>query len=103
MSSPSNYSIPSQTEQILKSGILQNPLINKYIPKDAVEEVQNVHFSGSQVPSLPINWRFAESVSALKGYQAILINTLLKRKYGEQPARVEINTYEAYLAQHYLY
>lgn len=77
----------------MQEGILGNPLIQKVLPRGAEEAAQGIVFEGSDSPSLPINWRFAESISALKGYEATLINVLLQRKYGLPPARVRINTY----------
>ena len=47
--------------------------------------------------SIPINWRFAESVGSLKGLEAILVNALLGRKYGLSPTAVKINTNHAQL------
>jgi hypothetical protein len=41
---------------------------------------------------MPINWRFAESISALKGLEATILNVLLARKYGIEPQEVVINT-----------
>lgn len=74
--------------------MLENPLIAKHLPKEATEYASNTKFKGSEKPSLPINWRFAESVSALKALEATMVNVLLGRKYGVKEApRVTITTY----------
>lgn len=91
--STESYSIPKEAERVLHEGILQNPLISKYIHSDVKSDAHLVSFVGSSAPSLPINWRFAESISALKAYEALLVNALIKRKYGEQAPRMVINTY----------
>lgn len=86
------YSIPSETKKLLLEGILANPLIRKNLPAGASEAGNKVSFVGSDSPSLPVNWRFAESISALKGYEATILNVLLKEKYGIEPVPVTINT-----------
>lgn len=75
------------------NGILDNPLVQKDLPAEAVEFASYVSFDGSDAPSLPINWKFAESISALKAYEATILNVLLTRKYGIGPAKININTY----------
>lgn len=87
-----DYSVPVQAEQVFKKGILENPLIASNLPTDAAEAASKVSFTGSDLPSIPINWRFAESISALKAYEATLVNVLLKRKYGREPVPITINT-----------
>ncbi|KAJ4387076.1 hypothetical protein N0V85_007759 [Neurospora sp. IMI 360204] len=91
------YSIPSESKKLLLEGILANPLIRKNLPAGASEAANKVSFVGSDSPSLPVNWRFAESISALKGYEATILNVLLKEKYGIEPVPVTINTDHAQL------
>lgn len=86
------YSIPHETQRIFNNGILQNPLIAPTLPREIAECAQTVRFKGSDKPSVPINWRFAESISALKGLEAAMINVLLKRKYGLEPQEAVIDT-----------
>lgn len=86
------YSIPKETRQIFENGILKNPLIGPTLPKEINESARSVRFEGSENPSIPINWRFAESISALKGLEAAMVNVLLKRKYGLEPQEAVINT-----------
>ena len=86
------YSVPSEAKKLLREGILANPLIQKNLPADAAEAAGKVSFVGSDSPSLPVNWRFAESISALKGYEAIVLSVLLKKKYGVEPVPVTIDT-----------
>lgn len=87
-----SYSIPEETEKIFHEGILKNPLIAKLLPPEAEELAGYVRFEGSRLPSVPINWRFAESVSSLKALEATMVNVLLKKKYNVQPQKVTINT-----------
>jgi len=88
----SKYSIPQSTEHIFHVGILNNPLIAPHLPKEIEECAKPVEFVGNDKPSIPVNWRFAESISALKGLEAAMINVLLKRKYNVEPQRTVINT-----------
>ncbi|KAK8080765.1 hypothetical protein PG997_008583 [Apiospora hydei] len=92
------YSVPAEAESLFRKGVLGHPLIEKNLPGGAIEASKTIRFEGSDEPSLPINWRFAESIAALKAYEATVINVLLQRKYGvEKPAEVVINTDHAQL------
>jgi hypothetical protein len=86
------YSIPLESERLLHEGIIQNAFHRTRLPKEAVEYAKLVRFEGTDSPSLAINWRFAESAASLKGLEALMINVLLKRKYGIDPVEVVINT-----------
>lgn len=86
------YSIPEEARQLLHQGILLNPLVAKHLPSGALEASRTISFEGSATPSIPINWRFAESISSLKGLEATVLNVLLKRKYNLEPVEVNINT-----------
>ncbi|KAF1851406.1 CoA-transferase family III [Cucurbitaria berberidis CBS 394.84] len=92
-----SYSIPQQTQRVFEDGILNNSLIASTLPKEIEECARSVRFEGNDKPCIPINWRFAESISALKGLEAAMINVLLKRKYGLQPQEAVINTDHAQL------
>jgi hypothetical protein len=86
------YSIPRETQKIFEDSILQNPLIASTLPKEIEECSKRIRFEGTDRPSIPINWRFAESVSALKGLEAAMVNVMLKQKYGVEPQEAVINT-----------
>ncbi|KAI4684804.1 uncharacterized protein J4E88_004245 [Alternaria novae-zelandiae] len=92
-----DYSVPRETQHIFEKGILSNPLIAPTLPNDIAECAKKVQFKGSDKPSIPINWRFAESISALKGLEAAMINVLLKQKYGLEPQDAVIDTDHAQL------
>ncbi|KAF2628901.1 CoA-transferase family III [Macroventuria anomochaeta] len=92
-----DYSIPQETKSVFENGILNNPLIASTLPKGIAEAAAKVRFEGVDKPSIPINWRFAESISALKGLEAAMINVLLQRKYGLEPQEAVINTDQAQL------
>lgn len=86
------YSVPEQSRKLFDEGILHNPLIAKSLPHEAIEYGAKVKYVGSKLPSIPINWRFAESIASLKGLEATMLNVLLARKYGIEPQEVVINT-----------
>ena len=92
-----SYDLQAETAQIFKNGILMNPRINRYLPQDVLSSASAIRFSGNPNPSLPLNWRIAESVSALKGLEATLVNVLLHCKYGLPPQSVTIDTDHAVL------
>jgi len=85
------YSVPRQAQEVFTSGILENHLMPD-LPTEAKTLAQNVRFEGSDQPSIPINWRFAESISALKAFEATLLNCLLGRKYNATAKNITINT-----------
>lgn len=94
---PNSYSVPSEAQRVYKEGILRNPLIAKDLPQEALDFGKLVRFVGSDSPSIPINWRFAESAAALKALEASLIAALLKRKYNTDASPATINSDHAQL------
>lgn len=92
-----DYSVPKEAENIFKNGILNNPLISKDLPAEFERYAEKVKFTGSDFPSIPINWRFAESISALKGLEAVFLEALLDKKYNIPPQDIEIDTDHASL------
>ncbi|KAL1620549.1 hypothetical protein SLS56_009575 [Neofusicoccum ribis] len=92
-----SYSIPQEAQKIFLEGVINNALVSKNLPPEAAELARNVKFEGSALPSVPINWRFAESISSLKALEATMVNVLLKRKYNVQPQKVTIDTNHAQL------
>ncbi|KAI1394473.1 CoA-transferase family III domain-containing protein [Hypoxylon trugodes] len=91
-----DYSVPREAQDVFRNGILGNPLI-KDIPAELHSLGQRVRFEGSSKPSIPINWRFAESMAALKAFEATMLNYLITRKYKVAPIDVTINTDHASL------
>lgn len=90
------YSVPAESEALLQHGILDHEQ-HKSFTSEIKDLAKYVKFEGSQQPSVPINWRFAESISSLKGLEAILINALLGQKYNHDPVEITINTDHAQL------
>ncbi|KAI1177407.1 CoA-transferase family III domain-containing protein [Nemania sp. FL0916] len=90
------YSIPIEAQKLFQDGILGNPLMAN-LPPDIQNLGALVHFEGNLTPSIPINWRLAESISALKAFEATLVNAILKRRYGVDAVQVTINTDHASL------
>ncbi|KAI0393162.1 CoA-transferase family III [Xylariaceae sp. FL0594] len=96
MSSKTEYSVPFEAKALFEDGILTNPL-HKSLPPQLAGLAKNVKFEGSAKPSIPINWRFAESISALKAFEATMLNYLIISKYNAEPSNVTINTDHATL------
>jgi len=92
MSLLDTYSIQGEAQTVLWEGILLNPRHNS-LPDDGIQDAaRKITFSGSRLPSIPINWRFAESVSALKAFEGAMLNVLLHKKYGIPYQNIHINT-----------
>ncbi|TRX98961.1 hypothetical protein FHL15_000303 [Xylaria flabelliformis] len=96
MGAHTEYSVPQEAKSLFEDGILRNPL-HKGLPSEIEAVAQHVHFEGSSRPSIPINWRFAESISALKAFEATMLNLLVSRKYNVEPSEITINTDHATL------
>ena len=64
----------------------------KDIPVNLARYAQDVHFTGNEKPSMPINWRFAESLAALKAFEALMLSHLRVCKYGVKAREININT-----------
>lgn len=90
------YSVPSEAENIFYTEILYNPLVPT-LPTEIQKAGRLVNFSGNAKPSIPINWRFSESVSALKAFEASMLNVLRAKKYSVHFSKVSINTDHASL------
>ncbi|KAI1907911.1 hypothetical protein LOZ12_005507 [Ophidiomyces ophidiicola] len=85
------YSVPEQASKVFYEGILRGPQTEQHLIHD-LEKYATVHFEGSQDPFIPVNWRFAESVSALKALEAAYTNAILHKLYGISPQKAVINT-----------
>ena len=70
--------------------ILHNPR-HKYLPDGIQHAARKITSARSKLPSIPINRRFAESVSALK-VEGAMLNVLLYEKDGIPHQNVYINT-----------
>lgn len=86
------YSVPQQSKQVFEEGIVRNQLIAHNLPSNAEDFAAKIKYTGSEAPSIPVNWRYAESISALKGLEAVMVLALLKEKYGVDVQEVTINT-----------
>jgi hypothetical protein len=86
-----SYSVPEESQNLLFDALVNNPL-HSSTPAEIGEAAKHVSFSGKAFPSIPVNWRFAESISALKGFQGAMLNVLLKKKYSLDYQRIDINT-----------
>lgn len=91
MASSADYSVPKEAQAVFEEGILRNPLMAS-LPPELELLSQHVRFEGSPEPLIPINWRFAESIAAVKAFEATMLNHLLTRKYKIDPVDVVINT-----------
>ncbi|KDR76545.1 hypothetical protein GALMADRAFT_156064 [Galerina marginata CBS 339.88] len=90
------YSVPQESQKLLLEGLINNRL-HASAPSEIKEAAKHVEYVGSKAPSVPINWRFAESVSAIKGFQGSMLNVLLKKKYGVEYQKIVIDTDHAQL------
>ena len=90
------YSVPQEAEKLFETGILNNPLISK-LPAEIKDAAQHIHFTGNRLPSIPINWRFAESAAVMKAFEASMLNVLRSKKYGVPMAECDIDTDHASL------
>ena len=86
------YSIPQEAKQLLLQVIIDNPL-HALAPDDIKAAASMIEYVGTDFPVIPINWRFAESISAIKGFQGAMLNVLLKEKYGLDFQKIVIDTY----------
>ncbi len=89
--SANKYSVPREAEKILCQKLLLDPRISKNLPPDLLRVATKVRFVGSDAPRLPLNWRVAESCSALHGLLATLVGVLLEKKYGVEAPEVVID------------
>lgn len=86
-----HYSVPKEADTVFREKILLHPLVSKYLPDEAFRVANKLRFTGNDAPSLPVNWRIAESCSALHGLVATMVGVLLERKYDVQAPGVMIN------------
>ncbi|KAL1880859.1 hypothetical protein Plec18167_003394 [Paecilomyces lecythidis] len=96
MGSNATYSVPQEARKVFEDDILGNPLMSN-LPSNLKSLSEYVRFEGCDKPSVPINWRFAESISSLKALEATMLNALLVKKYKISPVKVTINTDHASL------
>lgn len=86
------YSTPLESKRIFLESIAQNALLPS-LPRNFARCAKLVHLHGNAAPSIPVNWRWAESISALKALEATMVNCLLMDKFEMEPIDVSINTY----------
>ncbi|KAF9007381.1 CAIB/BAIF family enzyme [Cyathus striatus] len=96
------YSVQAESRSLLIDGIINNPLHASSLPDGIREAAKMVEYVGSLLPSIPINLRFAESISAIQGFQSAMLNVLLKKKYGMPYQNILINTLSDH-AQHFIF
>ena len=86
-----SYSVPQEASKVFREGILRSPRVKQHLLDD-LEKYANVSFEGSTDPILPVNWRFAESISSLKALEATYINAILDKLYGVPVQKAKIST-----------
>jgi hypothetical protein len=86
-----SYSVPREAQVLFQNAILENPSISKYLPEGLKSRAKKVRFVGKTKPTLPVNWRLAESASALHALEASLLSLLLEEKYQVPAPQAEIN------------
>ena len=88
---PAIYSVPAQASQLLRDGLVFNEL-HQSCPLEVQDVYKLIEFRGGDTPSIPINWRLAESIATIKGFEACMLNVLLKRRFAIEPQKVVIDT-----------
>ncbi|TDZ62087.1 Succinyl-CoA--L-malate CoA-transferase beta subunit [Colletotrichum trifolii] len=96
MGSLADYSVPQEAKAVFLTGILDNPVMEN-LPGDLKSLAQHVKFEGNSKPSVPLNWKFAESVAALKALEATMLSRLIQKKYSVEPMDITIDTDHASL------
>jgi hypothetical protein len=86
------YSIVDETAKVFRESILENPLVKQHLVEGLEKYAAFISFAGSPKPVLPVNWRFAESVSSLKALEGTYVNAILDKVYGVSPQKAVINT-----------
>lgn len=92
MSSIGTYSVQEEAKNIFWDGVLRNPLHKSTLPLGIEDAASHISFSGTRLPFIPANWRFTESVSALKAFQGSMLNVLLNKKYAIPYQKIDVNT-----------
>lgn len=88
---PGHYSIPQEAKKLLFEELVNNKL-HASAPSEINEAAEYIQFIGTDLPVIPINWRFAESISAIKGFEGAMLNVLLKRRYEIEYQKIVINS-----------
>lgn len=57
-----DYSAQQEAQDLLLNGVIKNPLLSS-LPTELEALSKHVRFEGNPTPSIPINWRFAESIA----------------------------------------
>ncbi len=91
------YSMIEESRELLRTGILQNPLISPSLPPEKESYAAKIRFVGHAKPAISIPWRFGESIACLKALEAIMVGGLLEQKYGVEAQELEINVDHAQL------
>lgn len=91
------YSVIDEAYKLLHTAILDHTQTSKLLPPGIEGYLKRITFTGSTSPSIPVNWRFQESVSVLKALEGAMINALLHKKYGVEAEEIEINADHAQL------
>ncbi|KAF5337984.1 hypothetical protein D9758_014322 [Tetrapyrgos nigripes] len=86
-----SYSVPAEAKKLLENELINNEL-HSSAPPEIHDAYKYIEFKGTDFPSIPINWRFAESIAALRGFEGAMLNVLLRKKYGISYQRVIVNT-----------
>lgn len=91
------YSVPTEARKVLEEGIFQNPRLTSLLPAGTEEFASKITFTGNDAPSIPINWRFAESAAAMHALEACIVAQLVKQKYNVDLPGATINSDHASL------
>ncbi|KAI9307505.1 putative L-carnitine dehydratase [Cunninghamella echinulata] len=90
------YNLQEECMNLFHSSIINNDKVTYSSDLKQLASTK-LRFEGSQQPGIPINWRFAESISVLKAFEGLSILDLVQKKYNTTIDNITINTDHAQL------
>ncbi|CAO3640530.1 unnamed protein product [Cunninghamella echinulata] len=85
------YNLQEECMNLFHSSIINNDKVTYSSDLKQLASTK-LRFEGSQQPGIPINWRFAESISVLKAFEGLSILDLVQKKYNKTIDNITINT-----------
>ncbi|KAI9306524.1 putative L-carnitine dehydratase [Cunninghamella echinulata] len=85
------YNLQEECMNLFHSSIIDNDKVTYSSDLKQLASTK-LRFEGSQQPGIPINWRFAESISVLKAFEGLSILDLVQKKYNTTIDNITINT-----------
>ncbi|KAI9307182.1 putative L-carnitine dehydratase [Cunninghamella echinulata] len=89
-----NFNLQEECTKLFHSSIINNDKV-KYTSDLKQLASTKLRFEGTQKPGIPINWRYAESISVLKAFEGLSLLDLVEKKYNTTIDHITINTDQA--------